>query len=357
MRSKRAEITLVATLALLSVAIFSAVLLPLQPQIIGSFISEEGVQSCVTPSDNLYINENTTLCSGTYQINDSAADGLIIGNATGIEIVCDGTILIGNNSGIAIKLEKKTYLKNCIIKKYYSAAYIGSETYSEIINNTLTENQYGIECNWGSGYYSKIYNNTLSNNSYGTYLYGCAAYSQIYGNQVANNSNDGLWLYGNYVSVKNNWVYNNRNGIFTYISESGEFSHNIVEHNSQCGISTKGFSSLLDNTLIDNQDGLCLQEYSQSYTIKDSSFINNTRGLSIGNNDYIDILNNTFSGNQYGLYQILPHQEDTALRLSIIHSQAIAMGFTFQLSFRHMVRKIKSIITILIIVLMHIPAM
>ncbi len=48
---------------------------------------------CVTPVDDLLINESTILCPGMYVINDTAQDGVIKMNAENITLTCNGTTI------------------------------------------------------------------------------------------------------------------------------------------------------------------------------------------------------------------------------------------------------------------------
>ncbi|MEW6036539.1 MAG: hypothetical protein AB1529_08060 [Candidatus Micrarchaeota archaeon] len=51
--------------------------------------------ACEIPTDDFLVNASTTFCSGTYNISDAGAQGIIIANANNIDITCNGTILVG----------------------------------------------------------------------------------------------------------------------------------------------------------------------------------------------------------------------------------------------------------------------
>ncbi|MFH1064080.1 MAG: right-handed parallel beta-helix repeat-containing protein, partial [Candidatus Woesearchaeota archaeon] len=55
------------------------------------------------PRANLTITSNTIFCPGTYSLNDSSGgSGLIRFGASGITLTCNGTVIIGNGSGLGI---------------------------------------------------------------------------------------------------------------------------------------------------------------------------------------------------------------------------------------------------------------
>jgi len=114
--------------------------------------------SCTTPVDDLTISENTTLCSGTFDANDAAADGLIKIGASGVTLDCNGTTIVGNGSGhgIYINAQDNIIIKNCNIEHYNrgitattTSGYEGQNlTFQNInITNSTNSNMY-IGCVW-----------------------------------------------------------------------------------------------------------------------------------------------------------------------------------------------------------------
>ena len=55
------------------------------------------VIGCVVPYEDMVITEDTTFCEGTYYLNDTEGDGVLIGGASNIIINCYNSIFIGNN--------------------------------------------------------------------------------------------------------------------------------------------------------------------------------------------------------------------------------------------------------------------
>ncbi|ODS35735.1 MAG: hypothetical protein A7316_03385 [Candidatus Altiarchaeales archaeon WOR_SM1_86-2] len=54
--------------------------------------------NCTIPHDDLYINEDTVLCRGVYDINDSCAEGVVIINSSNVVLDCNGAVLMGNGA-------------------------------------------------------------------------------------------------------------------------------------------------------------------------------------------------------------------------------------------------------------------
>ncbi|MFC1722753.1 LamG-like jellyroll fold domain-containing protein [Nanoarchaeota archaeon] len=63
---------------------------------------QEASPSCVDPYDDMYINVDTTLCAGTFHLNDASADGLIIINASDVTLTCEGTVMNGSATGTGL---------------------------------------------------------------------------------------------------------------------------------------------------------------------------------------------------------------------------------------------------------------
>src|SRR3989338_7447287 len=101
---------------------------------------------CTAPSSNLtstnfVIDKNTELCTADYNINE----GIIIGNDN-VLLNCNNAKIIGEFSGIGIKIEEKNNIKiiNCTIKDFSTGIYIEDSTKISITNNILDNNRIGI---------------------------------------------------------------------------------------------------------------------------------------------------------------------------------------------------------------------
>ncbi|MBI4453922.1 hypothetical protein HY636_04740 [Candidatus Woesearchaeota archaeon] len=104
------------------------------------------VGECIAPpsnlaSNNFVIDKNTELCTADYNINE----GIIIGNDD-VLLNCNNAKIIGEFSGIGIKIEEKNNITiiNCDIKDFSTGIYVEDSTKISIANNILNNNRIGI---------------------------------------------------------------------------------------------------------------------------------------------------------------------------------------------------------------------
>ena len=66
------------------------------------------------------VNESVEICPGTYYMNDTDNDGVIIINADNITLDCNGSTIVGNGSGSGIGAtnHNNITIENCIVKNY-----------------------------------------------------------------------------------------------------------------------------------------------------------------------------------------------------------------------------------------------
>jgi hypothetical protein len=169
-------------------------------------------QSCVNVTDNLYINEDTTLCQGDYTIVDNNPTGIIIINANNVTLDCNGANITRGASGAAVTMgiratsKSNITIKNCKIGKgtanFGSAIYLTNTNNSSIINNTVSEcgssGCITLKCTSGD---------CLSSSSNNTFI-----------NNIATGSPGGMeedcGTCRNTTLIGNNFSYNSQNGIF-----------------------------------------------------------------------------------------------------------------------------------------------
>jgi hypothetical protein len=227
---------------------------------------------CTIPVENLTINTDTTLCPGTYNLNDTDTLGAIMMNNTGfVTLDCNGTTIIGNNAtnsrGISRSTTGSYTIKNCNIIDYdYGIRFTSGNDYSQMINNTIRARTIGIRVvnarnfnitgntitdsntpsvsigidvigtsftntgnnishNYIRGYHDGIaikdnsgraiiYNNTLYNigtvgiGGTGILLFNNSNNSVIYSNRIENVQWNPIGIYTNNVSAYNNYVLN-----------------------------------------------------------------------------------------------------------------------------------------------------
>lgn len=116
--------------------------------------------ACIAPVDNMNIASNTVLCAGEYELPNGIN---VVASAT---VRCDGTVLIGDNSSIGIDSVgfDRVKINGCEIKNYGTGIHLENSGFSDISNNKLDGNAFGISVESIHG--STIADNILTN-SYG----------------------------------------------------------------------------------------------------------------------------------------------------------------------------------------------
>jgi uncharacterized delta-60 repeat protein len=109
----------------------------------------------LAPRNDLTVKSDTTLCNGTYEINDTAGVGIVKFGAGNITITCNGTQVIGNNSGVGLL---NTYgnvsAKDCTFSNYSRAGLAGA-LWNRTIPLDLSDTDwvYGAESDSEDNYY------------------------------------------------------------------------------------------------------------------------------------------------------------------------------------------------------------
>jgi hypothetical protein len=154
------------------------------------------------PYNDMTIIQSTTLCNGTYYVNDSASYGAVRFGSSNLTLTCNGTILKGNNSGWGIF--------NYDVGIFYS---------------NITVKDCRVE-NYGIGFYFASINN-----------------AKMMNNTAINNFNDGFVIEGNNTNLTNNFATNNnRTGIHVAIVSNATIQYNTI-YNSTYGIRFLGESN------------------------------------------------------------------------------------------------------------------
>jgi hypothetical protein len=153
--------------------------------------------SILPPYDDLNITSNTWLCNGIYYLNTSASNGIVNFKASGINLTCNNTRIIGNNTGSAFYSSGLTgiSLVGCNASNYTYGMYLDNTNSSTIRNNSIFNASYGLYLSGSTN--DSVYYNSFWNSS----LYH--AYSTIAGNKfnTTNGSSCGsLCARGNYWS-------------------------------------------------------------------------------------------------------------------------------------------------------------
>ncbi|MBS3164121.1 right-handed parallel beta-helix repeat-containing protein [Candidatus Woesearchaeota archaeon] len=104
--------------------------------------SPVAVAGCSTPTDDYYVNRDTLFCSGTYPLADSTGNGVIIINASGVNVTCNGTVITGTDTGNDIGINLSTFgnltLTGCTLANYSRGVYQESNGDKfTVINDTI----------------------------------------------------------------------------------------------------------------------------------------------------------------------------------------------------------------------------
>jgi parallel beta-helix repeat protein len=216
-------------------------------------------ENCTNVTDNLYINEDTTLCYGFYNIPDNSPNGVLIINSSNVILNCNNATLNGTDSGVGIYSDgyDNVTIENCTVKNYGSfiiggvGIYLRFSENSVIKRNTLQYNYDGIRVYRSSNI--KIINNTVSNND---------------------GWDSGIHLeYVNNSIISGNNCSNNSVGISLFWSFNNTLNRNKAENNSYYGIYLHSSSNntLTNNIANNNQKGLYFEDASSTKNIVNSN--------------------------------------------------------------------------------------
>ena len=232
--------------------------------------------ACVEPYENIYINSDTILCSGTYYLNDVDMNGVIIINASNIVLDCNGSTINGNRTGGSAGISNgylnlasgsitdgndNITVKNCIIEDYFIGLFWIRADNGLISNNTAYNNiRTGIELDYSN-------NNTLINNDV-IYTHGSASFDGHTFGTFA-----GIEVrYSNYTELIGNNVENNEHGIF-------------VGQNSEYAI-------IINNSASNNEHGIAVLLFNNALLMNNTASYNYNTGFAIIESNYIDLYGN-----------------------------------------------------------------
>jgi len=274
---------------------------------------------CLEPYDDMYINEDTLLCKGFYNINDTNNNGVIIINASDVVLDCNGAIISGNEdfrgmyTGIYVSKKTGVTIKNCTIKEFIRGIALYSSNNSIIIdnnisdkgidshtgifidyfsnNNTITKNviisnssdiaaTYGIEIVEFSNN-NAIINNIISNSSTAVYL------ERSLNNSIINNTVDGgiaaIEIENSHSNdIANNVILNSTGGIYFYLSNNNRVTNTVLNNLQNNIFSFNSMNNIILNSTFNKSkvymrgtSNLTVQWYLTTY-------VNDTNGLAIG---------------------------------------------------------------------------
>lgn len=290
---------------------------------------------CTTPTNDLYINSDTTLCSGTYYLNDSGADGILIINSSNVSLDCGGAILIGNTTGYGVYWWNPTHenvtIQNCDIRNYTigikgrtgDAAEVDSvrdvliqdssfshnrnHIYIERSDYGLYENltfSYGgngsqgcsVDCGLQlkEGDYNVITNNTFDNEWQGVRIVTYCDYNNITDNNFTDAVTGYYQTMVEALSSNNRVVNNYYEDVYTAIEAYGGCNYTTITGNKIINATETGIF------LRDSVNG------GDEHSLVESNLINLSKyAINVDDADHSRILSNTINGsgtsNGYGI--------------------------------------------------------
>ncbi|MBT7930284.1 hypothetical protein HN698_00005, partial [Candidatus Woesearchaeota archaeon] len=251
----------------------------------------------VNSSGVFYVNDDVTLCPGTY----NTTGDLIDINASSITLDCNGATLMGDgagsDTGVDISVKSNVNILNCIITNFSKGLeiYVGS---GNISNNTIHENtvlDIDLSVNSGGGCVHSIYNNTGSGGRDILYANSQVTWSNQVASQIILCNADGSSLTNMTVSgsdtLDNNELYSKFSDNLSIVNStsSGNYRGAYLRQGDEITVTGSNFS---------NNDGYGLYIYlSNNITVDQNNIFNNSDGLHARYSTNLTVTANTISQN------------------------------------------------------------
>ncbi|MHA2105464.1 MAG: right-handed parallel beta-helix repeat-containing protein [Candidatus Hodarchaeales archaeon] len=130
---------------------------------------------------------------------------------------------------------------------------------------------------FGSSTFVNIVDNVITNNNFGIWVEPGVSNSLIVDNRITNNGERGISFTGSNSTILNNIISNHDIGLDIWESNNNLIVNNSINQNAYCGlrISENSFNNaILFNNFVQNQD-YALKVFSDENLITNNSFINN----------------------------------------------------------------------------------
>ncbi|MFA5411728.1 MAG: right-handed parallel beta-helix repeat-containing protein [Candidatus Micrarchaeia archaeon] len=313
-----------------------------------SFSGYTSYDSCVNLSDSatwsnrivndtatgiLNVNENTTLCRGTYPVLNAVDGRAIEMNASNIFLDCNGSTIDGidgSDAGIYTDSTENDTIKNCYIRNYQSGLFLASGSNKTTLINITSYNNSVRGIYLSSSHFNALTNITAYNNSNGFFLTG-AQNNSVTNASAYNNTAYGFLIGANRNNFTNAAAYNNSIGGFSlllyssfnlfdgssaYLNHQYGFELNPAENNTvrnsvAYNNTLYGFYinfSIANNFTNDTayghpQHGFFLVESNNSRLVNNTAY-NNTYGFYVSGSNYSVFTNNTARNNSQTGFQL-----------------------------------------------------
>jgi parallel beta-helix repeat protein len=260
---------------------------------------DDNNQTLLPPKDNLGVNTNITLCSGTYYINDSGANGIIIPGVDNIDIICNNTVIIGNFTGIAsdesagygayIISKDNVTLESCNFTKYTQAINVGSTSENITLRNmNISGNRIGLYLSLGNSF---VY--VLDSHFTDNVLYGIFSYRPddviVYNSEFRRDGTAIALSRTHRANITNNKIYDGGSRGIAVFATSAKYSEN---------------NTIFNNTINDSNDAIYLGAYAYNTTVYNNTLSYNDYGVYVdtGSADNLLYYNNFTGSTTYHAY-------------------------------------------------------
>ncbi len=231
------------------------------------------VENCIVPYSGMLVTGEVVFCPGTYEIDEA------INLADNSNLICDGTILKGDGSIIAMEMGSRGSVKNCILDNFLRV-FNGYHDHNNIFeNNTIVNSSNAFYLHDVQN--TQFLNNHITNCSRGFHIWWHSHYNEFRDNVVENCS---LGFYFDWHSGNNlfsgNKVNGNNNGFYHALDYYGTVYNN----------------TFIDNEVKNNNHGFSLGRYEDSI-LRDNLIENNNYGVSLTNSNNNQVYHNNFVNN------------------------------------------------------------
>lgn len=303
------------------------------------------MRQCVVPQDNLYITEDTTLCSGTYYVDDTGQDGVLIIGANNVTVEGSNTTIIETDPGkAAIGTRISGYsgvtVRGIEFKDFAKSIYLSGSSNSLIENNVINSSRPYAE---GISLDDYSANNVIRDNRIslpnlrpGDAIYLESSMDNIISGNNATDNGDGVYLWlSTRNTITNNFFQNNQEGAYlTSSSDNNTITNNTFNDNRYgLDIESSSYGNTISNNMVSILRGYSASPYTSGIFVYfasnnvitgnvvkncsgDAFYIDSSDGNIISNNiaefsgyglelyyTTMDVLsNNTLIGNTYGFH-------------------------------------------------------
>ncbi len=219
---------------------------------------------CVEPVDDLHITEDTVLCLGIYNINDSGDNGVIIIQSDNVVLDCNGAVLIGNNTGFGIVNTgyHNVTIQNGQLMNYWNGIYLRNVSENNVKNNVVNNNtETGIRLSESTG--NTLLSNVVRDNAwYGIRLGNPSDSNTLINNTLNNNDLSGLYVESSWNTIVNNTANNNTfHGFYLDNAHNNYLDDNRAFSNTGDGINLyhSNRNTLVNNIVRENDYGIILE--------------------------------------------------------------------------------------------------